>query len=169
VPRGAGNSVRSILELLLQRRVRFVLVGGVAAVIEGVPVSTFDLDIVHERTPANVDRLNAALRELGAYYRERRDLRVAPDAEGLSGVGHHLLLTRFGPVDILGSIGRGRDFAALMKHTRRRKLGHRYVLVLDLETQIAIKEEVGQAKDRAILPVLRETLRMTKRRSRGNR
>lgn len=35
--------------------------------------------------------------------------------------------------------------------------------VLDLETPIAIKEELGGDKDRAMLPVLRRTLEETRR------
>jgi hypothetical protein len=44
-------SVRFVdaLEVLGRHRVRFIVVGGVAAVLGGAPVSTFDLDIVHDR------------------------------------------------------------------------------------------------------------------------
>jgi hypothetical protein len=39
-PRFAG-----LLEVLARHRVEFILVGGVAAILEGAPVSTLDLDI----------------------------------------------------------------------------------------------------------------------------
>ncbi|MEJ7733835.1 MAG: hypothetical protein WKG00_32155 [Polyangiaceae bacterium] len=45
----------------------FIVVGMAAAVLQGVPATTLDLDIVHQRTPANVDRLLAVLAELDAY------------------------------------------------------------------------------------------------------
>ena len=35
-----------LLQSLVEGNVEFIVVGGVAAVLEGVPVSTFDLDIV---------------------------------------------------------------------------------------------------------------------------
>lgn len=69
-------------------------------------------------------------------------------------------MTRYGPLDVLGVVGADRDFVALSSHARRRKLGQATVQVLDLETQIAIKEELGQRKDQLMLPVLRETLRL---------
>ena len=87
----------------------------------------------------------------------------------LAGEGHHLLTTRHGPLDVLGVIGHGRDFATLIPKTHRRKLGDFFVYVLDLKTQIAIKEDLGFAKDRAVLPTLRETLRTSRRSGTGGK
>jgi hypothetical protein len=106
-----------VLATLRRHGVRFVLVGGVAAVIEGAPIATFDLGVVPDREARNIDRLVEALAELKARYRGRRRLRPAPDA--LRGPGHHLLMTRCGPLDILGVIGKERDFRALLPHSRR--------------------------------------------------
>jgi len=152
----------AVLTALRRHGVRFVLVGGVAAVIEGVPVATFDLDIVPDRDPANIDCLTAALAELKAHYRGRPNLHPTPDA--LRGPGHHLLMTRYGPLDVLGVIGKERDFRALLPHSRRRVLGGTSLRVLDLETQIAVKEELDFAKDRAVVPILKAALRQRKRR-----
>lgn len=152
----------AVLTILRRHRVRFVLVGGVAAVIEGAPIATFDLDIVPDRDPRNIDRLVAALGELKAHYRGRPNLRPKPDA--LQGPGHHLLMTRYGPLDVLGIIGKGRDFHVLQPHSRRRSLAGAYLHVLDLKTQIAVKEELDFAKDRAIVPILKATLMERRRR-----
>jgi hypothetical protein len=155
--RGPTSFIR-ILETLRRHRVRFILVGGVAAVVEGAPVATFDVDIVPQRTPTNIRHLVTALTALKAHYRERPDRRLVPSPDSLAGEGHHLLATALGPLDVLGVIGRDRDFDALLSRSQRRKLGESFVLVLDLETQIAIKEELGRAKDLLALPVLRGTL-----------
>lgn len=164
-----GAEVSPLLATLRRHRVRFVLVGGVAAVVEGAPVSTLDVDIVHDPEPWNVLRLVAALHEIEARYRTRPNVRRSPTAEALAGHGHHLLVTRFGPLDVLGVIGNGREFRSLARTARRRKLGDFFVWVLDLETQIAVKEELAFAKDRAVLPILRETLRLRRGRSRPRR
>jgi hypothetical protein len=153
----------AVLTALRRHGVRFVLVGGVAAVIEGAPVATFDLDIVPDRDPANIDCLTAALAELKAHYRGRPNLHPTPDA--LRGPGHHLLMTRYGPLDVLGVIGKERDFHALLPHSRRRVVGSIRVTVLDLETQIAVKQDLDSAKDRAVIPILKATLR--ERRKKG--
>jgi hypothetical protein len=144
--------------------VRFILVGGVAAVIEGAPVATFDVDIVPDRERRNVDRLVAALTELRAHYRGRPAVHPLPEAQ--RGAGHHLLMTLSGPLDVLGIIGKERDFQALLPHAHRRVLSRSHISVLDLETQIAVKEEWSFAKDRAMIPILKATLNERRRQRR---
>ena len=46
-------NLTSLVEFLLSEQVRFVLVGGLAAVAQGAPLTTQDVDIVHARTPEN--------------------------------------------------------------------------------------------------------------------
>ena len=48
-----------------QSEVRYVVIGGIAAVLYGVPRATFDLDILIDATPDNAHRLLAALAEAG--------------------------------------------------------------------------------------------------------
>ena len=54
----------AILKTLAEYKVDFIVVGGVCAVLHGAPVSTFDLGLVHSRTPDNIDRLMSALESL---------------------------------------------------------------------------------------------------------
>ncbi len=141
------------------------MVGGVAAVLQGAPVNTFDLDVVHSTDAANVERVLAALAELDAVYRAQPELRLRPNASHLSSPGHQLLITRLGPLDLLGSIGNRRTWPDLLPHSTELKVGPGVaVRVLDLETQIAVKEEVGGEKDLAVLPVLRRTLQELRKR-----
>ena len=153
------NRNLAILQTLFDHQVEFLIVGGVAAVLLGAPVSMLVVEVVHSTDPANVSRVLAALEELDAVYRAQPDLRLRPTASHLSSAGHQLLLTRLGPLDLLGSIGNGRTYPDLLIHTVELKAGPSLsIKVLDLETQIAIKEEVGGEKDRAALPILRRTL-----------
>ena len=46
-----------LLKELKKADVDFILVGGVAAVAQGAPVTTFDLDIVHCRSTANIEKI----------------------------------------------------------------------------------------------------------------
>ena len=39
-----------LLRVLDRHKVDFIVVGGVAAILEGAPVATFDLDIMHSRS-----------------------------------------------------------------------------------------------------------------------
>jgi hypothetical protein len=51
------NRLQAVFESLHCHEVRYVVIGGIAAVLHGVPRSTFDLDILIDATPENADRL----------------------------------------------------------------------------------------------------------------
>jgi hypothetical protein len=76
---------KDALEVLARHGVETIVVGGVAAVLGGAPVSTFDLDVVHRRTAANVALLVAALAELDARYRDPAGRLLRPEAAALEG------------------------------------------------------------------------------------
>jgi hypothetical protein len=57
----ATQSFLRILHLLERHGVEYVVVGGVAAVLQGAPVTTFDIDALIKVDAANADRLLAAL------------------------------------------------------------------------------------------------------------
>ncbi|MGP0075091.1 MAG: hypothetical protein ACLPWF_24535 [Bryobacteraceae bacterium] len=139
--------------------VDFILVGGLAAVLSGAPVNTFDIDVVHSREPANVDRLLKVLDELDAVFRIQPERRLKPNASHLASTGRLNLITRYGPLDVLGTIGRGLGYQELIPHSVDLAISEDLrIRVLDLETLIAVKEELGGEKDRAALPILRRTL-----------
>ena len=148
----------SILQALTKGKVDFIVVGGIAAVLDGAPMNTFDVDVVHSRAAENVARLLAVLESLDAVFRIQPDRRLRPNASHLAGPGHLNLITRFGPLDVLGTIGRDLSYEHLLPHTVEMDIGGALIRVLNLETLIAIKEELNREKDRAVLPILRRTL-----------
>ena len=153
-----------LLRALTEHGVDFLVVGGVGAILQGATLSTFDLDIVHSTEPANIARLLAALADLDACYRAQPDKRLRPSQTHLSSPGHQLLMTRFGPLDVLGSIGKGRRYLDLLPHAVEMTIAEGIpIRVLNLETQIAVKEEIGQEKDIAALPLLRHALEESRR------
>jgi hypothetical protein len=160
-----ASDFRAVVTCLVGHDVEFILVGGMAAILEGAPVSTFDVDIVHRREPENLAKLLAALSEMDAIYRDPAGRTIRPAATNLAGTGHHLLVGRFGPVDVLGHIGHGLDFEALLPRTHDVTAAGLRFRVLDLEALIEVKEQVGHLKDLAVLPLLRRTLEL--RRQRG--
>lgn len=140
----------AVLRTLAEQGVDFIVVGGVGAVLQGAPVSTFDLDVVHSREAGNIARLLSALESL--------------DASHLASPGHQLLMTRFGPLDLLGEIGKSRGYGDLAASTTEIDAGAGVkVRVLNLETLIAVKEETAGEKDMAMLPILRRTLQERQR------
>lgn len=59
------NRLQRVFESLEKNEVRYLVIGGIAAVLYGVPRATFDLDIFIEPTRANARRLLKALDEAG--------------------------------------------------------------------------------------------------------
>jgi len=159
------RSVRflGLLRALLRHGVDFFVVGGVAAQLEGAPILTFDLDVLYDKNPENLARLLAALRELKARYRDPAGRHIEPDAEKLATLRLHLLLTELGALDVLGSIGNGLTYHDLVGRTILYQLGESQVHVLELAAVIETKEQANRDKDRAALPVLRQTLAMKAR------
>ena len=63
-------AIASIIQILVTHDVEFIVVGGMAAVLQGAPVHTIDLDIVYALSESNIARLELALTELGAVFRD---------------------------------------------------------------------------------------------------
>ncbi len=153
-----GNLVAT-LRHLCQGKIQFIVVGGVAAVLNGAPIQTFDVDVVYSREAANIDRTITVLQSLDAVFRAQPERRLRPTASHLAGGGHLNLLTRFGPLDLLGTIGQGLGFEELLPKSDEVEIGEEMtVRVLNLETIILIKEQLASEKDVAALPILRRTL-----------
>jgi hypothetical protein len=146
------------LEVLARAEVELVVVGMTAAILQGAPMLTNDLDIVHRRTPENVERLLHALEQLDAVYRtDRRRLR--PNASVLSGPGHNLFGTRVGDLDCLGTIDEDLTYEDLVPDSVLIDLGDGFSCrALGLERVIEVKRRAGRPKDLAALPVLLATL-----------
>ena len=158
----ASPSLESLLTTLATSDVEFIVVGMLAAVAQGAPVTTHDLDIVHRRTPANIAALlDLLVNRLDARYRGRTDV-LRPTEEILAGPGHSLLKTNLGPLDVLGAIEGGRDYDSLLPKSHRIEISGHPVFVLGLATLIELKRSSTRLKDQLVLPVLEETLRQSR-------
>jgi len=59
------NRLQDVFRSFQRHDVRYVVIGGIAAILHGVPRATFDLDILIEATPDNAQRLLDALLDAG--------------------------------------------------------------------------------------------------------
>src|SRR2546423_7438669 len=109
---------RTLLAALHSNNVAFVIIGGVAATLHGSARVTYDLDIVYERTPENLQRIIEALGPFKPY------LRGAPpglpfrfDAETLKRGLNFTFTTSEGPLDLLGELSGVGSYAAVREHS----------------------------------------------------
>jgi hypothetical protein len=149
---------RRALTVLAAHEVEYIVVGGISAILQGAPVVTLDLDVVHRRTPENVGRLLAALRSIDARY--RHDPRgLVPTESHLLGPGHNLLQTSCGPLDALGAIDAGLSYDDLLADTEELRVAPGLsTRILSLRRLVELKTAAGRPKDLAVLPTLRATL-----------
>jgi predicted nucleotidyltransferase len=166
MPSGNGETTRvnlsAILDGLAEAGVAFILVGGLAAVAQGAPVTTMDVDIVHHRSPQNIERLLGFLKSIDAFHRRPDEKVIAPQPGDLSGSGHALFSTRLGPLDVLAVIEGGRAYEDLLEHTVEIAFRGRTIRVLNLEMIVQLKKGSTDPKDLQRLPVLEETLKQLK-------
>jgi hypothetical protein len=159
------QSLTTLLARLAASGADFLLVGGLAAVAQGAPLTTMDVDVVHRRDADNVDRLLAFLESVDARYRGRpADQVLRPTREALLGDGHQLLVTALGPLDVLGAIEGGRGYESLLPESVTVEVEGQPVRVVRLEALAELKRGATGAKDRLVLAILEDTIR--RRRSR---
>lgn len=149
-----------LLPVFDRHGVQFIVVGAVAAVAAGAPILTQDVDLLIDGEETNLERILAVCAELGATYKDPAGRLLVPDMGTLRSFRLHLLRTRLGEVDLLREIGDGWTYRDMLARSGEVDLGPARVRVLDLEAVIASKRFANREKDRAVLPVLLETLRL---------
>ena len=134
-----------ILRRLGDAGVEVIVVGMAAGILQGVPTTTRDLDVVHRRTADNVERLLGVLRDIDAVARHA-PRRIQPNASHLIGPGHILTETRFGDLDCLGAVDGERTYEDLLASTVLIDFEGRQLRVLGLRELVAIKKRAGRPK-----------------------
>jgi len=163
MPSGKKNlqaaNLSALLKGLSEAGIEFIVVGGLAAVTQGAPVTTFDLDIVHHQTDENTKKLSVFLKSISAIQRRPDDKIIEPTEKDLKAKGHLLLNSRLGPLDILAFIEQGRGYRELLSDAVEIELYGYKVNVLSLHALIELKRDSKDLRDRYRLPILEETLR----------
>jgi hypothetical protein len=150
-----------------RRGVRYVLIGGLAAVLHGSPLPTVDADICPLKDRENLERLAAALEEIDARIRTPDAADGVPfprDAAFLMGVELLNLVTRVGDLDLAFAPAGTNGFADLAVRAVPMTIRHVTVAVASLEDVIRSKEAADRPKDHRTLPTLRQLLQEVRRR-----
>lgn len=140
----------------LNRKVDYVLIGGLAIALHGIERATMDIDVTVAMTSDNLSALVGTARELGMtpllpvpldalsdldqlaeWHRERNLEAFALRAPGLAGVTLDVLL--FPPV----------DYAGVRSRAVRFKAGNVPVVVASIDDLIAMKQAIGRPIDLA--------------------
>ena len=133
---------------LARSGVDFVVIGGVAVVVQASPRFTRDLDICYATDATNLERLGAHLISLDAKLRGiDEDVPFVPDARTLRHTQTLTLSTRDGDLDLLVGPPGSPGYAALRRRADVIDLDGESVRIASLEDLIAMKRAGGRPQD----------------------
>jgi hypothetical protein len=156
----------ALLAILAHASIDFVVIGGVAIVVQASPRFTRDLDICYATDTPNLERLGALLVSLEARLRGvEEDLPFVPDAKTLRRVSILTLTTREGELDLLVDPPGAPSYAALRRRADIIELGGESVRIASVEDLIAMKRAAGRPQDQIDV----ESLEIARSRARGRR
>ncbi len=143
------------LRQLLAKEIRFVLVGGLAAVVHGSSYITNDLDICYERTPENIRRVVSFLTSIHAKLRGAPDdLPFILDEKTFSLGMNFTFKTDLGDLDLLGEMAGVGTFKETFRLSEPLDFLGMKMSVLSLEGLVKAKKSAGRPKDLAHLKEL---------------
>jgi hypothetical protein len=138
----------ALLATLSHHDAAYIVVGGAAAIAHGSARLTQDLEIVYERSPANLDKLVPALADYQPYLRGvPPGLPFRWSRETLAAGLNFTLATSLGDVDLLGEIPGGGAYRDLLPGAIELHIFETRCLCLSLSQLIRSKRAAGRPKD----------------------
>jgi predicted nucleotidyltransferase len=147
--------LRELLGQLVEAEIRFVLVGGLAVNAWGYLRATRDVDLVPDRSPENLTKLDAVLGALGGKVNVDGRL-LSPDATSifLKTGDRMLIATDLGQIDILQGLPQIPAFAELDAKATTVEMEGLSVRVCSLEHLLEMKRASERPRDRDDLEAL---------------
>lgn len=157
------DNFSQLLKRLTDQNVRFVVIGGYAAMLHGSDLMTQDLDVCASMDRDNLVRILAALHGLSPAFRFHvKRIPLYKDVDALVGVRNLYLDTDLGILDILGEVtGLGGYVEAAKDSSEVDFFGMR-IRLLNLDMLIATKVAAGRPKDTLAVKHL-EAIQRTRR------
>lgn len=164
--------VFSILRVLVEHDVEFVVIGGIAVARHGYVRATKDLDIVPNPQPQNLEKLLSAVDQLGAKQLEIGDFRLQElpldlTAENLALGGNWALSTVSGRLDVLqfieGALETEEDYARIFREGVESRFDFGAVHFVGYEELVDLKMLAGREGDLIDVRAIREARRDTVR------
>ncbi len=136
------------LRILVENDVRFILIGGVAAIVHGAARLTQDIDFLYSRESDNLARLAAALAPLEPYPRGAPPgLPFVWDEQTLRNGSNFTLTTTLGDLDLLAEISGDGRYENLLGHSLQIDAFGVCFQCLELTQLIKSKRAAGRPKD----------------------
>jgi predicted nucleotidyltransferase len=142
------NRFKSLLEILAQADVQFILIGGVAANLHGSARATFDIDILYARSGENFTAITSALSPLAPYLRGAPPgLPFRLDEKTLANGLNFTLTTASGDLDLLGEVAGGGTYENLLGNSMWLEIDGLRIRCATVDQLISLKNAAGRPKD----------------------
>ena len=157
------TDVEKLLRAFHRENVEFVIIGGLAAVLQGSAYVTADLDLCYSRKRQNLEKLARALAPFHPVLRAVPDqVPFQLDLSALRSGMNFTLSTAVGDVDILGEVTGMGTYDEIVAFSEDIEVFDVSCKVLTLEGLIKAKRAVARAKDLKLLPELEALLEIRK-------
>jgi hypothetical protein len=145
-----------IFAVLDARKVEYVVIGGIAVQVYGHVRMTNDIDLMPSPSPANLERLAAALVDLEARVLNRGSEDLAIDAQMLPRATLWQFSTRHGDIDLLHDAPGAAPFPQLRSRALLVELGDHSIPIASRDDLIKMKQATGRPVDLADIAALTE-------------
>lgn len=157
------TDVEKLLRAFHRENVEFVIIGGLAAVLQGSAYVTADLDLCYSRKRENLEKLARALAPFHPSLRAIPDqVPFQLDLSALRSGMNFTLTTEVGDVDILGEVTGMGSYEQMVAVSEDIEIFGISCKVLTLEGLIKAKRAVARVKDLKLLPELEALLEIRK-------
>ncbi len=153
--------VQNVLRTLAEEKARYLLVGGIAAVIYGAPRVTVDVDIIADFDEENLKKIDFAAKKLGLKPVVPLDITRLADSEFRKQVIAEKNMKVFSyinpdlPVEVLDIlVDTPIDFAEAFPRRKEIEFENFKVPVIGLDDLIFMKKKSGRGKDLADIKIL---------------
>lgn len=138
------RDLEKLLTLLIDNEIRFVVIGGFAAVLHGSTYLTRDLDICLAVSPTEIERLRSCLKDIHPV-----------DTSTTKNIYLH---TDLGTLDILTDVAGVGNYEAVLKNAIQITLFNRPLSVISAADLIRCKKTLGRDKDLLVVAELEAAL-----------
>ncbi len=145
-------------EIILERVLReikrvgleAILVGNVAAVLQGVPVMTQDIDFFVRDTKLNREKIIKFAKNLGlTLYKRDNAISDVISAESKDFV-----------IDFVFGLAPDQKFESVRSRAKRIKIGNHFCYIADLNDILRSKKYANRPKDRAVIGLIEDTIKI---------
>ena len=157
------TDVEKLLKQLHRHAVKYVLIGGMAAVAQGSSYLTADVDLCYARDYDNLEKLAKALAPFHPTLRGAPpNLPFRLDAPTLRAGLNFTLSTDIGDVDLIGEVAGLGSYDQVVEFSELLDIYGLPCNVMTLEGLIVSKKAVGRPKDLRLIPELEALLEIRK-------